>query len=311
MKSYIEYNTEERRKAKESKLKFEIKQFKDLNVTVYGKTMEDNRKHISIDLYTDEENVRQISSKPEFKDYTIFNENLICVMKHQTKTFLNKPIYTGACILDLSKLHMYQTFYEVFKPLWGDRVKIITYDTDSFFLEIYTEDVYDDLKLIKEHMDLSLYPEDFKLHDKTNLGKLGTFKDELAEFGGMMTEICALRSKAYAYKAIDIKTGEELKCEKKLKGIGKITIDKYVAFSDFENSIIEPYTKINYKKMFTLNSIHHEMFVNEINKKAISPYDDKRYILSDGIKTLPHTDDATSVLLELLGIIEDEEFYLF
>jgi hypothetical protein len=298
LKTYIDFNTEERRKATMNGLSFEKQQFKTLNVSIYGKTMEDVRKHINLELHSEEDKVRKLASRPNFKDFTIFNDNLIGIMKSNTKVILNKPIYTGQVILDLSKLHMYKTFYEVFKPLWGDNVNIITYDTDSFFLEVNTEDIYEDIKGIKEFFDLSLYQKDFKLHDKTNQGKLGTFKDELAEEDYIMTEIVALRSKAYSYKAIKMNSKNKEEEEfKKAKGIGKTTIKKYIQFEDYKNCIFEPYNKVNYYKMHSLNSINHEMFVIEKNKKALSPYDDKRFILKDGIKTLPHTDDKTIVFL--------------
>jgi len=303
MKSYIDFNTEERRKAKKEGLAFETQQFKLLNVSIYGKTMEDVRKRISIELHSDEEKVMKLVSKPDFKDFTIFNDDLIAIMKSITKVFLNKPIFTGQAILDLSKLHMYKTFYEVFKPIWGDNVKIITYDTDSFFLEIDTEDVYDDISSLRQHFDLSIYPKDFKLYDNTNQGKLGTFKDELAEDGLIMTEIVALRSKAYSYNAIKMfeSNNDDITEFKKAKGIGRTTVNKYLHFDDYKDCLFKPYNKVNYKIMHSLNTFNHEMFVIERNKKAISPYDDKRYILKDGIKTIPHTDDVTSIMLEMLS----------
>ena len=89
----------------------------------------------------------------------------------------------------------------------------------------------------------------------------------------------------------------------RLKGIGRTTRDKFIEFDDFKNCIFEPYTKVNSHKMWTINSRNHEIYVREQNKKTLSPYDDKRYLL-DSIKTQPHTDQHTSILLQIL----DEEF---
>ena len=75
---------------------------------------------------------------------------------------------------------------------------------------------------------------------------------------------------------------------KKIKGITKSTIKNGITFQDFKDAITEPYEKIFYNKMYVLNSDKHEMYVKEMNKKAISSYDDKRWISDVGIKTFPH-----------------------
>ena len=96
-----------------------------------------------------------------------------------------------------------------------------------------------------------------------------------------MSELVFLRGKAYAY----LVENEDVK---KLKGITKTTINKSLTFDDYKNVLIKPYININYHKMFLLNSDKHEMFVKEVNKKSISPFDDKRWIYNDGFKTYPH-----------------------
>jgi len=108
---------------------------------------------------------------------------------------------------------------------------------------------------------------------------IGKVKDELN--GKLMSELVFLRSKAYAYKTID----EEY--EKKLKGISRATIKKNVTFEEYKNSILKPYTNILTKEVYSLNSFNHKMFVKMTNKKAISPFDDKRYILDNAIETFP------------------------
>ena len=90
-----------------------------------------------------------------------------------------------------------------------------------------------------------------------------------------MSELVFLRSKAYAFKV-----GKEVK---KLKGITKSTIKHDITFQDFKYAITKPYEKVFYKNMYVLNSDKHEMYVKEMNKKAISPYDDKRWMSDDGI----------------------------
>jgi hypothetical protein len=108
-----------------------------------------------------------------------------------------------------------------------------------------------------------------------------------------MSEIVFLRSKAYSYKVLN-----DDKETKKLKGISKSTIDKYINFNQYKETLIS-YKKPNYNRMYQMNSEKHNMFVYEVNKKSLSPFDDKRYIFEDGITTLPHSDlETRNMILE-------------
>ncbi|CAC5409063.1 unnamed protein product [Mytilus coruscus] len=109
---------------------------------------------------------------------------------------------------------------------------------------------------------------------------IGKFKDELN--GKIMNEIVYLRSKAYSFTFIDL---NQIKEEEKLKGIGKTTITKDIKFDDYKDCLFSNKTKMN--KCIQMNSKKHEMFVNEVNKISTNPFDDKRYILDNGIDTLP------------------------
>ena len=93
-----------------------------------------------------------------------------------------------------------------------------------------------------------------------------------------MLEFIALRSKMYAYKTKDSEA-------KRLKGMGRHVVEKNITFDDYTKSLFE--NEIFQHKMRTIKSDKHEMFIEEINKKSLSPFDDKRYILDGGIKTLP------------------------
>ena len=273
LKKYIDFNTNERTKANSE---FEKDLWKLMNNAFYGKTMENIRGRTSIKLLSTEQEAREMFSKPLYKDHVIFNENLIGVINNIPSVKFDKPIYLGMCILDYSKLLMYKFYYEVINKLWPNN-EIIGYDTDSFFLDIQTEDVYEDMKNISNHLDTSGYPKSHPLQSNKNKKVIGKFKDELN--GEIMSELVFLRSKAYAFK-----NGNEVK---RLKGITRSTIKHDVTFQDFKDAITEPYEKVFYRKMYVLNSEKHEMYVKEINKKAVSPYDDKRWIDNEGIKTLP------------------------
>ena len=297
LKKYIDFNTNERMKANSE---FEKNLWKLMNNSFYGKPMENIRGRVSVNLQSTKQEARKMFSKPTYKDHIIFNEDLTAVLNNVSSVKFDKPIYLGMCVLDYSKLLMYMFYYEVLNKTWPDN-EINGFDTDSFFLNIYTEDIYEDMKKIIEHLDTSNYEKDNPLFSNNNKKVIGKFKDELG--GKIITEVVYIRSKGYVFKfKIDDNSSELLKCNesdltesgeakneiKKLKGITKSTVKHDIKFQDFKDAITEPYEKVFYKKMYVLNSEKHEMFVKEINKKAISPFDDKRWISINGIDTYPH-----------------------
>ena len=141
--------------------------------------------------------------------------------------------------------------------------EIVASDTDALIMNIFTEDIYEDMKQIQNELDTSDYPENHNLYSEENKKKIGKFKDELQ--GKIMNGIVFLRSKAYSFTLTDLSE------EKKLKGIGKTTIKKDIKFNDYKNCLFNNETKMN--KMYTLNSDKHNMFINEINKVSLSPFD--------------------------------------
>ena len=144
LKKYIDFNTNERTKANSE---FEKNLWKLMNNSFYGKTMENIRGRVSVNLQSTEQEARKMFSKPTYKDHIIFNEDLIAVLNNVSSVKFDKPIYLGMCVLDYSKLLMYMFYYEVIDKLWLNN-EIIGFDTDSFFLDIYTEDIYEDMKKI-------------------------------------------------------------------------------------------------------------------------------------------------------------------
>ena len=116
LKPYIDMNTKLR---KEAKNEFEKDFFKLMNNSVFGKTMENVRNHRDIKLVTTEEKRRKLVSEP---NYTIihFSENLLAIKMKQIKIIVNKTVYLGMSILDISKTLMYEFWYHYIKPKYGD-----------------------------------------------------------------------------------------------------------------------------------------------------------------------------------------------
>ena len=293
LKPYIDFNTQQRTKAKTL---FEKDLWKLMNNSFYGKTMENIRNRSEIKLLSNEEKIIKYISKPNFKDSIIFNENLVAVVNNVTSIKFNKPIYLGQAILDYSKQLMYNFYYEIANKLWPDN-EIVFGDTDSLVLKVASKDVYEDLEKIKEELDTSDYPEDHFLHSKENKKVIGKFKDELN--GKIMEEIVCLRSKAYSYA---VKGSEETK---KLKGINKVVVDNDIKFTDYLTCLYGDRKYLH--KMYRLNSTHHEMHISEVNKVSLNPFDDKRYIFLDKKSTRPHGYNEEIVYNDIIKRIIDNK----
>ena len=301
LKKYIDFNTEKRKNAKNA---FEKDFFKLMNNSVFGKTMENIRKRSNIYLETDPDHFLHQTAKPTFVSCKIFHENLVAI--HMKKSFLklDKPSYVGMCILDLSKVLMYDFHYNFIKKKYGDKAKLLFTDTDSLCYHIITDDVYEDLYNHKDMFDNSDYSKSSKFYFDENKKVIGKFKDEAA--GNPITSFIGHKSKMYSYtvelpKDRNVKKAKgiivlpkvkikneiivlpqvKIKNEKKAKGIKKNIIERDLDHKDYL-SVLQNKT-IRKHKIKTIRSDHHVVSSYEINKISLSCFDDKRYILDDGI----------------------------
>ena len=140
LKPYVDMNTKLRIKTNNE---FEKKKFKLMVNSVFGKTMENLRKHRDIKLVTTDEKRNKLVSEPNYHTTKRFSENLLAIEMKKTKVKMNKPVYLG--ILDISKTFMYKFWYKYTKPKYGDRVKLCYTDTDSIITYIMSEDFYGDI----------------------------------------------------------------------------------------------------------------------------------------------------------------------
>ena len=116
-----------------------------MNSAVFVKTMENVRKHRDIKLVTTDKRRNQLASEPNYHTTKYFSENLMAIEMKKTKVKMNKPVYLGTSILDISKTLMYEFWFDYIKPKYGDRAKLCYMDTDSFVIHIITEDFYEDI----------------------------------------------------------------------------------------------------------------------------------------------------------------------
>jgi hypothetical protein len=300
LEPYIRFNTE-RRAVAVTKATKEF--YKLLNNAVFGKTMENVRNRSNLQLVTDRKSLIKMVSKPHYKEGIIFREDdedgnfLVGVAMHTTSVKLDKPIYAGVSILDLSKLHMYGFHYERVKPLWGERAKLLFTDTDSLCYWVKTGDAYGDMiGSLLEEMDMSetakekacsfygfLTDGEKRLVDenaRANKKVLGKFKDETG--GVPITEFVGLRAKCYSFVT------EENHTESKAKGVNKHALKAYLTHQDYRDVLMKPVICSKATTFHSFRSLEHVVSTVEITKQALNKYDDKRFILEDGIHSRAH-----------------------
>ena len=107
-----------------------------MNNSVFGKTMENVKKYRDIKLVTTEEKIKLVSG-PNYHTTKQFSENLLAIEMKKTKVKMNKPIYLGMSILDISKTLMYDFWYDYLKPKYKDKAKLYYMGTDSFVINIF------------------------------------------------------------------------------------------------------------------------------------------------------------------------------
>ena len=120
--------------------------FKLINNSVFGKTMENVRKHRDIKLVTTEEKAIKLVSEPNYHTTKHFSDNLLAIEMRKTKVKMNKLLYLGMSILDISKTLMYEFWYDYVKAKYKDKTKLCYMNTDSFVINIFTEDVFEDMR---------------------------------------------------------------------------------------------------------------------------------------------------------------------
>ena len=268
LKEYIDFNTEKR---KNTEITFEKEFFKLMNNSVFGKTMEDLRKRVNIELVTNEKRLNKLSSKPNYVSSKIFNQDLVTVHTKKEKLLLDKPSYVGMCILDLSKIHMYDFHYNYIRKKYPDSQLLFT-DTDSLFYHIKTDkDIYEQFWEDKDLFDNSDYPNSSKYFFGYNKKVIGKFKDEAA--GKVIQEFVGLKSKMYSYLIRE----EE---HKKAKGVKTNVVKNEIRHNDYKDVLFNK--KIMHHQMNTIRSELHQINSYHLNKISLSPFDDKRYLLDDG-----------------------------
>ena len=257
--------------------------------------------------------------QPNFQNAYQISNKLRFVESKPIKTVFNKPIYLGACILETSKLHMYQFWYDHLKNKYNNKVELICSDTDSFIIHVETDDIYKDMLEDKNLYDFSEYPTDHPNYDITNKKVLMKYKDELKS--KIITEFAGLKPKITSFDYIDNNiiivnkyNDNILEGDKRivLKYDDNILEDKRIVlkYDEYNNIIIvnknthkgikksiclehDEYKRalyeeqLIYKEFYNLQLNKQNMHLNEINKIVLNPFESKRYWI-DNINSLPY-----------------------
>ena len=250
MRPYINLNTNLRTASKND---FEKDFFKLMNNSVFGTTMENIRNRVDIRLVNEEKQGEKLASRPTYEGKIIFDKSLAAVHMKRVKIKLDKSIYVGLCILDLSKTLMYDFHYNYIVKKYGQKQKLLFTDTDSLAYEIKTEDFYQDISSdVEEKCDAINYAKNHPSGIKTGCNKkvIGMMKDEYGV--EQILDFVGLRAKMYSYRVNE-------KEKKKAKGVKKNVIKKDISFSDYYNCLDE---RVNPKcrKMNLIRSHKHEIY---------------------------------------------------
>ena len=268
LKPWIDTNTNLR---KEAKTDFEKDYFKLMNNACFGKTMENVRGRIDLKAAFDGEYLVKYQSLPTWKGNTIYGEGedkFVMMEMGKKKVKLDKPIYAGFTILDLSKLHMYDFHYNIMKPKYGNNVELLMTDTDSFVYKIKTDDFYKEMFDMKQYFDLSEYDKSYQYFDDSNKKVLGKFKDETPK--STINTFIGVRSKCYSIITDNKETS------KNLKGVPKAIVKKKIETDHYKKCVLD-----NENHSVSINCIRNlkgklTNFTLKQNKLALSNTDDKR-----------------------------------
>ena len=252
--------------------------------------MENARNYLHCFYATNEFAFLRRVSRVNYHSSVILNEHTAIVQTHPMQVVLDKPVYVGTTILDLSKLLMTTFFYRGLRPTFHQppesKLTVYLTDTDSFIFSVRyrtnsSRDYYRDLGTIIEYLDLASYPLDHPLYAsnadvpnfatlvKKNKGVLGKMKDEL---GGdtFMTQLCCLKPKMYSFKMSN--NAEHKVC----KGIASNVRNNVLSFASFKE-VYETTNPVRHS-VKNIRSRAHRLYIESMNKTSLSLFEDKRSV---------------------------------
>ena len=263
--------------------------------------IENVRKRRDIKLIVTEERRKKLASEPNYASCTVFSDDLMTIEMRKTHIVMNKPIMVGQGILDKSKELMYKFYYKYLKPKFKDRLQLLYMGTDSFVLEIETEDFFEDTKGdLKEWFDNSyddkdmIVPHEYTKNASVNKKVIGKMKNELGK--GHMTDFVAISPKLHAYKQIQV---DGMVSEvKKLRGTSKIVTRKALSYDHYMKCLFG--NKAVKCTQYRIKSTPMSADAVEINKIALKNSDNNTLKSFNVITIYPDGTNAFKVCFEEL-----------
>ena len=275
MKPYIDFNNAKR---KESTSDFDREFFKLMNNSTFGKCMENVKRRVKMVLTTSPSKCQSIINKPTFQSLHIFNPNFVALQYKKSVVHLDKPIYVGFSILDLSKMHMFDFHYNVMLKTFEPRsIQLLYTDTDSLIYFIVHERFRRILSRIRDYFDFSNFDKSDSLFFKENRKVLGKFKDETG--GREIVEFVALKPKMYSFL---LSSGENIK---RVKGVKRYYVDRLM-HSEFKKVLLR--SSQLFATFNSIRSFKHNVYSFKETKLALSPFEDKRWLCSNGVHSLAY-----------------------
>ena len=174
---------------------------------------------------------------------------------------------------------MYEFWYDYMKPKYNGNVRLCYMDTDSFIMNIKTNDFYKDIANdVENRFDTSNYEANRPLPTGKNKRVIGLMKDELG--GKIITEFVTLRPKTYSFLTDD---GKE---DKKAKRTKKYVMKKMIKFNDYKKCLLNNEIILKSQQRFISNK--HGVYTEDVNKIALINDGDKRIVSPDKISSYPY-----------------------
>ena len=197
--------------------------------SVFGKFIENQKNQTEIRYVQNGAEALTHLNSPYTKGYSVINESLIIFEQQKKKVVLDRPVQIGVTILEYAKLVMFSYYHNVLKKSFGDRVKLLYTDTDSFVIELRTRDLYADLSVISHTLDTSNFPRENHylsgLFTNDYNSELFYFKSEVG--GDDIIAFIALRAKVYSLIRVGEKRGEMIiEILNKLKGVNRDAVER-------------------------------------------------------------------------------------
>jgi len=250
---------------------------------LYGITLLSVEAFIKLIMCFDTETCEHMLRKPTYKSHYIVNnqEEVSLIELKPSSCWFGSALMIGFSIMDLSKLELYSMYYDVLSPHFNNRIKLILCDTDSLMVQVFLppgRTWLDMMQGLSPWMDYSNLHEDspfYSLKSNVNKGVSGYWK---LEFEGLnIQEVVSLKLKMYSvllYNCREIKKG---------KGIGKAAL-KQLMHENYRNAIYRPGNRV---EMTMIRSKQQRLYTIIVNKKVLHAYSCHRYLLPNGIESLP------------------------